>query len=122
MEEPKRSLLHQQFPQLEAPLLDELPQQSNLKELHAGDAIAQTGNYMRSNILLLGGLLKVYREDDEGNDFLLYYLEPGNACALSMMCSGHSERSPVMARAVSDAEVVLVPAQVTEAWLAKNKK
>jgi len=46
---------------------------------------------------LLHGLLKVYREDDEGNEFLMYYLEPGSACALSMMCTARHETSQVKA-------------------------
>ena len=63
----------------------------------------------------------MYREDDEGNEFLMYYLEPGSACALSMMCTARSETSQVKAKAVQPSEVVLIPAHLSEQWLAKYK-
>ena len=72
-------------------------------------------------MLLSKGLLKVYREDDEGNEFLMYYLEPGNACALSMMCTARDEKSQIMAKAVDASEVILIPSHLSELWLAKYK-
>ncbi|MBC5994373.1 Crp/Fnr family transcriptional regulator [Pontibacter cellulosilyticus] len=110
-----------QFPQLEQPLMDELLKQSTLKTIEAGDEVMRTGQYIKSTILLLSGLLKVYREDDEGNEFLMYYLEPGNACALSMMCTARNEKSQIMAKAVTDVEVLLVPSHLSEMWLGKYK-
>ena len=110
-----------QFPHLEQPLLEELLKSSTLRELEEGEEIMRTGQYIKSTILLLSGLLKVYREDDEGNEFLMYYLEPGNACALSMMCTARTEKSQIMAKAVTKAEVLLVPSHLTEMWLGKYK-
>ena len=121
MEQEYQAILQQNFPQFEQPLLDEIMRESVTKKLEAGDHIIQTGQYMRSTILLLDGLLKVYREDDEGNEFLMYYLEPGNACALSMMCTARTEKSQIKAKAVTPSEVLLIPSHLTEVWLAKYK-
>ena len=52
-------------------------------------------------------------EDDEGNEFLMYYLEPGNACALSMMCAARDEKSQIMVKAVEPSEIVLIPSHFT---------
>ena len=101
--------------------MDELLKQSTLKTIEAGEEVMRTGQYIKSTILLLSGLLKVYREDDEGNEFLMYYLEPGNACALSMMCTARNEKSQIMAKAVTDVEVLLVPSHLSEMWLGKYK-
>ena len=116
-----KEIIQKKFPELEAPLLDELLPQSTLKEVEAGEEVMRSGQYITSTILLLRGLLKIYREDAEGNEFLMYYLEPGNACALSMMCTARDEKSQIMARAVTDAEVVLVPSHLSELWLGKYK-
>ncbi|WP_114780651.1 Crp/Fnr family transcriptional regulator [Botryobacter ruber] len=121
MEQELQTTLQQHFPQFEQPLLDEIMRESATKKLEAGDPVIQTGQYMRSTILLLDGLLKVYREDDEGNEFLMYYLEPGNACALSMMCTARTEKSQIKAKAVMPSEILLIPSHLTEAWLAKYK-
>lgn len=121
MEKPDKDVVLRQFPHLEQALLDELLQQSILRKVEAGDEVMRTGQYIKYTILLLSGLLKVYREDDEGNEFLIYYLEPGNACAMSMMCSARNEQSQIKAKAVTDAEVLLVPSHLSELWLGKYK-
>ena len=110
-----------QFTQLEQPLLDEILVHSTIRQLTAGEEVMRTGQYIRSTMLLLNGLLKVYREDDEGNEFLMYYLEPGSACALSMMCTARNEQSQIMAKAVTEATVILIPSHLSEQWLAKYK-
>ena len=121
MEKLNRDTVLQQFPQLEQPLLDDLLKESLLKQVKAGDEVMRTGQYIKYTMLLLSGLLKIYREDDEGNEFLMYYLEPGSACALSMMCSARNEQSQIKAKAVTNAEVILVPSHLSELWLGKYK-
>lgn len=113
--------MQKQFGQLEEPLLAEIAKESVVRELDEGDDVLQQGQYIRSTILVSRGLLKVYREDEDGHEFLMYYLQPGDACALSLMCMGKNEKSSIMARAVMPSEVILVPAHLTEAWLAKFK-
>ncbi|RYE10478.1 MAG: Crp/Fnr family transcriptional regulator [Sphingobacteriales bacterium] len=121
MEDQQKQEIQKQFSQFEQPLLEGLLQNSVIKHLEADEPVMQTGQYIRSSILLLNGLLKVYREDDDGNEFLMYYLQPGDACALSMMCSARSETSEVKAKAVESSDVVLVPMHLTEQWLAQYK-
>lgn len=114
-------IIQARFPQLEPQLLQEIAREGTIKHLAAGEETLRTGQFIRSSVLVLNGLVKVYRQDNEGNEFLMYYLEQGNACAMSMMCSAKNEQSQVMAKAVSEAEVLLVPAQLMEPWLAKYK-
>jgi CRP/FNR family transcriptional regulator, anaerobic regulatory protein len=121
MEKESLDIIHTRFPQLEPSLLREIAREGTIKQLAAGEEALRTGQYIRSTVLVLNGLVKVYREDAEGNEFLMYYLEQGDACALSMMCSAKNEQSQVMVKAVSDAEVLLVPAHLTEQWLARYK-
>jgi CRP/FNR family transcriptional regulator len=39
----------------------------------------KTGQYFRSTMIVLEGIVKIYREDNEGNEFFIYYIEPGQA-------------------------------------------
>ncbi|MBF9253715.1 Crp/Fnr family transcriptional regulator [Pontibacter sp. 172403-2] len=114
-------LLQKMFPQMEQPLLNEIMTQSTLKRLQEDEEALHTGQFIRSTMLLLSGLLKIYREDDEGNEFLMYYLEPGSGCALSMMCTARNEKSQIMAKAVLPSELILIPSHLSELWLAKYK-
>ncbi|MDB5262689.1 MAG: Crp/Fnr family transcriptional regulator [Adhaeribacter sp.] len=121
MEQANKEVIQQHFRQLEAPLLAEISRESIIRALEEGEDVLQTGQFIRSTILVASGLLKVYREDEEGNEFLMYYLQPGDACALSMMCTVKNEKSGIMARAVVTSEVILIPAHLTELWLGKYK-
>jgi len=109
------------FPQLEKELRDQIANQSHFKEVKEGEVLMETGQYIKSTILLINGLLKVYREDDEGNEFFMYYLEPGSACAMSMLCAARNEKSQIKMQAMTDSEVVFIPIQVAEAWVNKYK-
>ena len=68
---------------------------------------------------MLLGMVKIYREDDEGNEFFIYYLEPGQACALSMVCASRQQTSEIMAVAIKDTEVLTVPFELIEEWMKK---
>ncbi|AMM49913.1 Crp/Fnr family transcriptional regulator [Rufibacter sp. DG15C] len=111
--------IQKRFPQLEPALLQEIAQAGVLKQLQPEEEALRTGQFLKSNVLVLDGLVKVYREDEEGGELLMYYLESGSACALSMMCAARNEQSQVLAKAVTPAQVLMIPAPVSEAWLAK---
>ena len=99
--------------------MKEIARSGVTKHLDPEEEALRTGQFLKSNVLVLDGLVKVYREDEEGDEFLMYYLQGGNACALSMMCTAREEQSQVLAKAVTPSEVLLIPAHVSELWLAK---
>ncbi|WP_210465521.1 Crp/Fnr family transcriptional regulator [Rufibacter roseolus] len=113
------TLLQQHFANLEPDLRAELLQEATVKDLPEGEMVIRTGQYLKSSVLLLEGLLKVSRQDQEDHEFLMYFLEPGQACALSMLCAARQEQSEISAQAVSAARVLLVPMHVAERWLTK---
>lgn len=113
--------LHLKFPSFENELLKEIVSKGSIRSFVSGDQLIKTGQNIRSAMLLLNGLIKVYREDNEGNEFFIYYLEPGQACALSMICALKQETSQVMAVAVADTEVITIPLEVMDAWMMKYK-
>jgi CRP/FNR family transcriptional regulator len=109
------------FPGFEKDLQTDLLLHSETRLFGPGEALMRTGQYFRSAILILDGLVKVYREGDEGNEYFMYYLHPGQACALSMVCATRQETSQVMAKAVKETEVLVVPLQYMDEWMLKYK-
>lgn len=92
-----------------------------VKHFKTGEVIIRTGQYIQSTMLILSGKIKVYREDSEGNEFFMYYLLPGQACAISMICATKMETSKIMARVMEDAEVLMVPLNLMEKWMGEFK-
>ena len=109
------------FPSLEEDLIMELEEKGSVYNYVAGTTLVKKGQYFKSALIVLDGLLKIYREDDEGNEFFIYYLEPGQACALSMICASRQETSEIMAVAVKDTEVLTVPFNIIDEWMTKYK-
>lgn len=115
------AMIARAFPQFQEELKQELQEKALLKVFHDGETLMKTGQYFRSVLLIVSGLVKVYREDEEGNEFFMYYLEPGQACALSMICATRQKASELMAKAVTETEVLLVPLEYMDEWMSKYK-
>jgi CRP/FNR family transcriptional regulator len=109
------------FPVFEKELLQEIQAEANIRHFEAGVQLMRPGQYIRSSILVIDGLVKVYREDDEGNEFFMYYLQPGQACALSMICTAGKETSKISAKTVQPTDVVLIPVEKMDEWLMRYK-
>lgn len=102
------------FPQFEPALLEQIEKEAVERSFTAGDVIMRTGQYIKSTVLVLKGRIKIYRENEEGSEFLMYYLGPGEACAVSMICTLQSQTSEVMAQAEEDTEVLMLPVQLMD--------
>jgi CRP/FNR family transcriptional regulator len=104
-----KEILSQHFPLFDKELIDILAKEGTVKHFEEGDELMRTGQYFRSTMLVVEGLVKLYREGEDGGEFFVYYIEPGNACALSMVCASQQKASEVMARAMKPTTAILVP-------------
>lgn len=109
------------FPSFERELVSDMAGQAVIREFPAGQLLMRTGQNIRSTMLVTSGLVKVYREDEEGGEFFMYYLQPGQACALSMICATRQETSEIMARAMTDTEVIAIPLEYMDRWMTEYK-
>ncbi|HLN94606.1 MAG TPA: Crp/Fnr family transcriptional regulator [Flavobacterium sp.] len=113
--------LKTRFPSFSKALLEELEKNAVYKSFAAGDVIIRTGQYIRNTVLVMNGSIKIYREDDDGGEFFMYYLQPGQACAISMICATKSETSQIMAKVVEDAELLMVPLPLMDKWMMEHR-
>jgi CRP/FNR family transcriptional regulator len=72
-------------------------------------------------VLVLEGRIKIYRENEDGGEFFMYFLGPGEACAVSMICAFQSETSEIMAQAEEDTEVLMIPVHLMDDLMNKYK-
>lgn len=117
----EKSQIQELFPGLEEGLYDELIRYGEVREVTAGTTILRIGQTIRFTMLVLDGVVKLYQEDDEGNEFFIYHIQPGQACAVSMVCTYQQEKSQVMAKALTDVTVLTIPLQYMDKWLSQYK-
>lgn len=109
------------FPTLDSELKQHLSDIGAIKEVPAGMVLMQQGQPIRYTVLVLEGRLKLYREGEDIGEFFMYYLEPGDACAISMVCVASGKASEVMAKAVDDSVVLMIPVRYMEALMRDYK-
>ena len=114
-------MIRRLFPGFESGLVEEIDAIAELKEIKTGEMLMRTGQYFRSTMLVVSGLIKVFREDEEGNEYFMYYLEPGQACALSMICAARQETSQLMGKAVTDSKILTIPLEKMDRWMSVYK-
>lgn len=103
----------------ESALLQEINQVGTFREIEAGSEIIRSGEYIKSIPLLLTGAIKVLREYDNGEELLLYYVEEGNTCSMSMSCCVEQRKSHIRAVAELDTLLIMIPVQKMEEWLGR---
>lgn len=116
-----KEVLKKLFPSLEEQLFEEIIKNGSIREVKAGETLLRVGQTIRSTILILDGLVKLYREDHDGKEFFIYHLDAGQACSLSMVCAAKHETSEVLAKALTDATVLTIPLEFMDQWMARYK-
>jgi len=105
----------------EEDLKKELASIAKVYNVPAGDIIMDIDQTIDQIPLVIKGSIKILREDEEGNEIFLYYLEPGNACATSITCCISGQRSTIRAIAEDDTEYMGIPVQYSDEWMVKYK-
>ena len=105
----------------EPELINEIVQVGTFKEVPEGYKLIEIGDYLRGMPLLIAGVIKILREDEDGDELLLYYLEKGDTCSMTMACCMGDAKSEIRAVAETDAKLIMVPIQKMEEWTAKYK-
>ena len=103
------SEIMQMFPLFDKELATFIAEIGIERRFDEGETIMRTGQFFKSAVLVVNGHIKLYREGEDGNEFFMYYLDPGEACALSMICATRNQASSIMAVAMEDTEVILIP-------------
>ncbi|AOW20112.1 Crp/Fnr family transcriptional regulator [Urechidicola croceus] len=105
----------------EEELLQEINNVGVIKEVPEGFKLIEIGEYIKSMPLLLSGVIKILREDDNGDELLLYFLERGDTCAMTLSCCLGQTKSEIRAIAEVDTKLIMIPIQKMEEWTGKYK-
>ncbi len=105
----------------ERPLLLEIEQEGIAMTFSEGEKIMDIGAYVKGIPLLISGVIKILREDEDGDELLLYYLERGDTCSMTMACCLGDTKSEIRAIAETDVSLILVPIRKMEEWISKYR-
>lgn len=102
-------------------LLEEINTVGVYKEVPEGSKLIEIGDYIKSMPLLINGAIKIMREDKNGDELILYFLERGDTCAMTLACCIGDAKSEIRAVAETDAKLVMIPVKKMNEWMGKYK-
>jgi CRP/FNR family transcriptional regulator len=102
-------------------LIDEIISVAHLVEFKEGDILIDFGDYIKKMPLLIEGAIKILREDFDEGEMLLYFIEKGDTCAMTMACCIGEAKSEIRAVAETDGKIIMIPVTKMEEWLGKYK-
>lgn len=106
-----------QLPLITDPLLlDKIEKNGKMQVFEPGQTIIEPGQYIKMVPIILEGAVKVMRNDEEGHELFLYYIESGETCAVSLTCCSTSNPSDIKAVAEEKTIVLGVPVRKHEEW------
>jgi CRP/FNR family transcriptional regulator len=106
---------------IEQALIEEIQQVGVSKKATTGEIVIRPGSTSMYMPFVLEGLLSVVREDDNGNEILLYYLEGGETCAMSLACCIEGKQNDFKVTAEDDSLLWMVPMNYLDQWVQKYK-
>jgi CRP/FNR family transcriptional regulator, anaerobic regulatory protein len=117
-----KELLEQTYGSFFEPkLIDEIAQVSTIKDFDEGDVLIDYDDYIKKMPLLISGAIKILREDFDAGELLLYFIEKGDICAMTMACYIGDAKSEIRAIAETKGQVIMIPVSYMEEWLGKYK-
>lgn len=114
------NLLRQHYPHLaELELQDEIARVGQLLHFSAGEVIMDVDNYIKLVPLVIEGSIKVVREDEDGKELFLYYLNSGDTCSMSFTCCMMDKKSSIRTVAEEPTTLIGIPIRYVDQWMTK---
>ena len=83
------------FPSFSNELVKEIESNATINSYETDTIIIRTGQYIKNTVLVISGKIKVYREDENGGEFFMYHLQPGQACGISIGYAKKKDKSQI---------------------------
>jgi CRP/FNR family transcriptional regulator len=103
----------------EEELVNEILEVGKIEEYKSDSIIVDVKEEIKFMPFILDGSLKVTREGRDDHEILLYYIEAGETCAMTLQCCVRESKSEVRATTLEDSTVLMVPTFKMLAWMDK---
>ncbi len=95
-------------------LLDNLAKHGRIYKFEEGTHIISRGDEIEDIPIVLSGTAKVVRTDDKGEEHILFYLNPTEACTATFSICSESKKSEIDFILETDAELLLYPVKLMD--------
>ncbi len=106
---------------LEPELITEMAKLAKVRETTTDEIIVHVGDRLQLIPIVIEGSIKVSRENENGEELLLYYIEGGDTCAMSLQCCTKKIDSQIKATAMEPSLLLMIPADYMEIWMDQYK-
>lgn len=113
--------IQKRFPGFEAELVHDIVKVAEIKSCNKGEYIQRKGQYIRSILIIFEGLVKVLRENGNGNSFFMHYVRSGQAFPLTMIYGDRQEASEISAIAFEKTILLAIPLSCMDKWMKEYK-
>lgn len=117
----KKELLQPYQYLFDSEIIDSIAEVASVKSFKKQDIIIDIGQELHFIPLLIEGNIKVLREDNHGDELLLYVLESGDTCAMSLTCCMAKSQSKIRAIADDDVTLLMIPIDKMRQWFHTNE-
>lgn len=100
----------------EEELLLEISRVGTIRDVPADFELMDVGEPIKGVPLMLSGAIKISREDINGDELLLYYLEEGDSCTMTMAWEMGQQKSQIRAVTELPSQLIMVPLSAVEEW------
>lgn len=90
-----------------------------LKSSKVGDTLIDIGQYVKYIPIIITGSIKILRENIDGSELFMYYINSGDTCSMSLTCCMQNRLSGVRAEVEDDVEYIAIPIKYIEEWIRK---
>ena len=92
-------------------LVEKLYQTGFIKKYQQGDVILDENASIRAIPIVMKGMMKVIRTEEDGREILLYYIKAGESCIMSFLGGMHDEKSILKAEIEEESEILFLPVE-----------
>jgi CRP/FNR family transcriptional regulator len=106
---------------LEPALIQEMGEVARVRETTTDEGIVHVGDVLKMIPLVISGSIKVSRENNDGEELLLYYIEGGDTCAMTLQCCVRKVDSHIKATTMEPSLLLMFPVEKMEEWMDRYK-
>ena len=106
---------------LEPELITEMAKLAKVRETTTDEIIVHVGDRLQLIPILIQGSIKVSRENENGEEILLYYIEGGDTCAITLQCCTKKTDSLIKATSMEPSLLLMIPSEYMEIWMDQYK-
>lgn len=97
-------------------LIEEMERFGRTRTIRKESLLMSPGDDVVFVPIVISGVLRILRQNEDGKEIFLYHLYPGQTCAMAINCCQGRQKSAIKAIAEEDTQLLLVPTERVEDW------